>query len=298
MKITGFFGNWLYPGVAVVCLLAGSIVKSDENPPAQITPKISISADLKAQIARGEYIYHLSGCGSCHTNSKEDGAPLAGGLKMETPFGVFYTPNISPDPLHGIGGWSEQDFIRAMTEGVSPSGDHYYPSFPYTSYTNMHREDLLDLKAYLDHQLPVPEPSKPHELSFPFSERYLLGVWKWINFQANSFKPDQSRSDSWNRGAYIVKGPGHCGECHTPRNMIGGLDYDAALSGYENGPDGEAVPGLLASDKSGFGSWQTEDIVFFLEMGMKPDGDFTGGSMGHVIDNTPPHDSHRKTLNL
>ena len=238
------------------------------------------------RVNRGEYIFHLSGCASCHTDSKNGGEPLAGGVKMETPFGVFYTPNISPDPQYGIGGWSERDFIRAMSEGKNPSGDHYYPAFPYTSYTQMKREELIDLKAYLDAQPAVATPSKPHDLPFPFNQRFLLGFWKFFNFSQQPLLPDKSRSSSWNRGAYIVNGPGHCVECHTPRNIMGGLDSNAGMAGNDNGPEGEAVPGLLTTPQSDFSNWEVEDIVFSLETGMKPDGDFFGGSMGHVIDNT------------
>ncbi|MCW8887088.1 MAG: cytochrome c [Motiliproteus sp.] len=249
-------------------------------------PALADAQEEQSSVTRGEYIYHLGGCASCHTNGKEGGAPLAGGLEMETPFGTFYTPNITPDPQYGIGNWSEDDFIRAMTEGVSPEGEHYYPAFPYTSYTKMSQQDLLDLKTFLDLQAPVAKPSKEHDLPFPLNQRFVLGVWKWLNFESGSFQINQHRNDRWNRGAYIVNGPGHCVECHTPRNIMGGLDTDAGMTGNDNGPEGEAVPGLQSSNHSEFSKWEIEDITFSLETGMKPDGDFLGGSMGHVIDNT------------
>lgn len=251
-----------------------------------VTPVAAESSQTDDSIGRGEYVFALGGCASCHTDSKGGGEPLAGGLKMETPFGIFYPPNISPDPTHGIGGWSQQDFITAMKQGISPEGEHYYPAFPYTSYTRMSDTDVLDLKAYLDAQPAVSTPSKPHELSFPFDQRSLLVVWKWLNFDAGGYKPNPEKSPSWNRGAYIVNGPGHCGECHTPRNLMGGLDRGAGMVGNDNGPEGEAVPGLDGSVNEAFRAWEIVDIVFSLEVGMKPDGDFFSGSMADVVDNS------------
>ncbi len=236
-------------------------------------------------VQRGEYVFALGGCASCHTDTESGGEPLAGGLKMDTPFGTFYTPNISPDRDYGIGGWSDQAFITAMREGVSPSGEHYYPAFPYTSYARMSDQDLLDLKAYLDAQPAVARPSKLHDLPFPINQRSVLAVWKWLNFDDRRFEPDSGKSPSWNRGAYIVNGPGHCVECHTPRNLMGGLT-DEGMAGNDDGPEGEAVPALVSRVNKEFGSWDIEDIVFSLEAGMKPDGDFFGGSMGHVVENT------------
>lgn len=245
-----------------------------------------IAGKLEEQLKRGEYAFALGGCASCHTDSKNKGAPLAGGLKMETPFGIFYTPNISSDKLRGIGSWSNQDFLNAMRRGISPTGEHYYPAFPYTSYSKMSEEELLDMKAYLDAQPPAKESSRAHQLSFPFNQRALLGFWKWMNFDGAEFTPDPDRSDSWNRGAYLVNGPSHCVECHTPRNLLGGLDVASGMIGNEEGPDGESVPGLDKTVNPGFAKWQIADIVFSLETGMKLDGDFVGGAMGHVIDNT------------
>ena len=244
------------------------------------------TANTADAVERGAYIYALGGCESCHTDSENDGAPLAGGLAMQTPFGTFHTPNISPDPQHGIGGWSQQQFNTAMREGLSPDGEHYYPAFPYTAYTRMTEADLSDLKAYLDAQQPVAQPNREHDLSFPFSMRSLLAGWKWLHFTPQRFVPFPTKSDGWNRGAYIVTGPGHCGECHTPRGRTGGLERDLMMAGNPEGPDGEAVPGLRISTNRPFRMWDADDIAFALETGMKPDGDFLGGSMGHVIDNS------------
>ena len=232
-------------------------------------------------ISRGEYVFDLGGCASCHTKDQS----LAGGVELVTPFGTFYGPNISPDFQYGIGGWTDNEFIKAMREGVSPEGEHYYPAFPYTSYINMSKQDLIDLKAYLDAQDPVSESSLSHAVSFPFNQRGLLGLWKSIN-TTEPWAPDPNQDANWNRGSYLANGPGHCTQCHTPRNIIGGLKSSTGMVGNEQGPEGENVPPLLDVNKLAFGNWSEEDIAFALEIGMTPEGDFLGGSMSHVLENT------------
>lgn len=248
--------------------------------------EVAVSGTVKSdeQFERGEYIFNLGGCASCHT--VENGEALAGGLKMETQFGDFYTPNISPDKVTGIGTWTDDDFIKAMTKGVSPNGQHYYPSFPYTSYKNMYRQDLLDLKNYLDSQPAIKQANKAHELKFPFSIRPLLSVWKLVNFKEDVSGFKVRDSSNLKRGAYIVNGPGHCAECHSPRNFLGGLDKDRYLQGNPNGPEGESVPGITNDKDNRVVDWSEEDLMFSLQLGMIPDGDFLGGSMGHVIENS------------
>lgn len=222
----------------------------------------------------------MSGCAACHTAA--GGAFLAGGRRLKTPFGDFLVPNITPDPATGIGGWSEDDLVRAMTEGVSPTGGHYYPSFPYTSYTRMRREDIADLKAYLDTVPAVANEAGPHELGFPFSVRLGNFFWKLLFFAPGEYRPDPARDAEWNRGAYIVNGPGHCGECHTPRNFVGGARNDLALAGAA-APEGNGrrAPALAGID------WSVDDIDFALDAGLSPDGDVIGSTMAAVIkDNT------------
>lgn len=265
--------------MAAALALAGACVSAESDTPGE-------STNEEARVERGEYLFALGGCASCHTDSEGGGQALAGGVKLETPFGTFYTPNISPDPTYGIGSWTDDDFVIAMKQGLSPTGEHYYPSFPYTSYTKMTDRDVLDLKGYLDAQPPVAVPSRAHELPFPISERALLTFWKWLNFDGSGFRSDPGKSEAWNRGAYIVNGPGHCVECHMPRNLTGGLDREAGMIGNVDGPEGETVPGLVASGDGDFGSWDSADIVFLLEAGMKPDGDFVSGAMGHVVEKT------------
>lgn len=240
--------------------------------------------DNSKTVKDGEYIFTMGGCASCHT--AKDGPPLAGGLALETPFGVFYSPNITPDNETGIGGWSDEDFIRAMTKGEAPDGSHYYPAFPYTSYSKMSRQDLLALKHFLDKQTPVHSANREHELPFPFNIRSLISLWKTINFDETPFRENKQKSPEWNRGAYIVTGPGHCGECHSPRNFIGGVKTDEALAGNPEGPEGEKVPGLTMDQDNRVSQWSDDDLLFSIQIGMTPDGDFLGGSMGHVVENT------------
>jgi len=248
-------------------------------------PAFSETGDV-ATLERGEYIYRMGGCESCHAAGSDGYEGPAGGVELETPFGTFVTPNITPDTVTGIGGWTDQQFARAMNNGISPSGSHYYPAFPFTSYTRMLEQDLMDLKVYLDSLPPVSKVVEDHDLSFPFDQRWLMGIWKLLFFQPEQFQPDPSRTESWNRGAYIVNGPGHCVECHTPRNLFGALKKEALLAGNPDGPDGESVPAINPAWSQSFSEWSEEDIVFSLQTGMLPDGDFLGGSMGHVVENS------------
>jgi len=244
------------------------------------------SSNEEDAVKRGKYVMDIGGCVSCHTDKKNKGKELAGGVGLPTPFGTFYTPNITSDKEFGIGSWSTEQFIEAMTQGVSPDGSHYFPAFPYTSYAKMTRQDLVDLKAYLDTVKPVAKAAPDHDVPFPFNVREGMMVWKALFFDDSPFKPDPSKSEKWNRGSYLVNGPSHCVECHSPRNFMGGLDTDNLLAGEPKSPEGEKIPSLLSSDGSAFSKWSHTDTVFGLQMGMTPDGDFLGGSMGKVIVNT------------
>ena len=241
-------------------------------------PEISATGDP----IRGEYVLAMGGCVACHTDEKNGGALLAGGRALATPFGTFYSSNITPDPDAGIGGWTTGDFVRAMKEGLSPDGQHYYPAFPYPSYAKMAEQDLVDLKAYLDTVEPVSEAVRPHDLGFPFSIRQTLAGWKLLFFDDSPFVPDSSQSESWNRGAYLVQGPGHCGECHTPRNMLGGPDLGRYLSGNPVGAEGKATPNITPHE-TGIADWNAVDLAFALESGLTPDYDSFGGGMGEVV---------------
>jgi len=238
-------------------------------------------------VQRGAYIFNAAGCLGCHTDEKGGGQPLASGRALATPFGTFHTPNITPDPVNGIGRWSDADFIRALREGVRPDGAALFPAFPYASYTRMTDRDLLDLKAYLFSRPAVAAPNKPHDLTPPFSWRFLLPVWQWMYLTPGPPPDDPAKPPAWNRGRYLVDALGHCAECHSPRTLLGGLDSDRYLAGNPDGPDGDKVPGITgAKGKGGIGAWSDGDLTLLLETGLTPDGDVVGGAMGEVVRNT------------
>jgi mono/diheme cytochrome c family protein len=239
-----------------------------------------VAADA-ALVQAGERLFHIGGCTNCHT--AKNGPLLAGGDPIVSPFGTFYAPNITPDPETGIGGWSEADFVRAMHEGKAPDGSPYYPAFPYTSYTHLSDDDLRALKAYLDTVPPVRQASRPHELRFPYDQRWGMWLWQWAFFKPERFTPDPAKDASWNRGAYLVQGAGHCTECHTPRTFYGVLEADRAFTGARLGK--EKVPNITSDPEQGLGRWSEGDIVTLLKLGMTPDGDFVGSEMAKVVNN-------------
>jgi mono/diheme cytochrome c family protein len=267
-------------GLLVAAVLVWLLVPFPTTPP---------SVEVTGDAERGAYVLRMGGCASCHTDSANQGAFLAGGRSLATPFGTFYTSNITPDPETGIGGWSTGEFVQAMTKGVAPEGHDYYPAFPYTSYANMTVQDLADLKAYLDTVEPVANPVPPHELEFPYSLRPLLKPWKAIFFREDGIEPDPNQSASWNRGAYLVRGPSHCGECHTPRNPLGARDESRQLAGTRDGPDGKPVPNITPDPEAGIGGWSPTDITFALQTGILPDGDVLGGAMSEVVRDSTGH---------
>lgn len=253
--------------------------------PGQPGPGAPAGAPDGGAVQRGEYIFTAAGCTSCHTDEKHKGAFLAGGVALSTPFGTFYGPNITPDPTYGIGRWSEADFIRAVREGKGPEGE-LFPVFPFTSFTKMSDADVGDLWAYMKTVPPVAAPSKPHDVAFPFSLRVGQIFWKWLFFTPGRFQPDPSKSPEVNRGAYVAQALSHCGECHTPRNFLGGLETGMVFAGNAKGPDGHAVPNITPDAETGIGKWSDGDIADVLKSGMTPDGDFVGGAMAEEVRNT------------
>ena len=271
--------------VLLAVLLAPFAARAADPAPAAPAPDPASDPASASPVQRGEYVFHAAGCLGCHTDEKGGGAPLAGGRPLKTPFGTFYSPNITPDPTHGIGRWSDADFARALRAGHGKEGEPLFPAFPYTSYTRMSDRDIADLKAYLFSRPAVPTANKPHDLSPPFGWRFLLPVWQALYLEEGALKDDPSKPAAWNRGRYLVEALGHCGECHSPRGWMGGIDAGRALAGNPQGPDGDKVPGLRP-DPKGLADWSEGDIVTALEIGMLPDGDFLGGSMAEVVRNS------------
>jgi mono/diheme cytochrome c family protein len=235
-------------------------------------------------IANGERIFYAGGCTSCHAAPGAKGADklkLAGGLELTTDFGIFRVPNISPDPETGIGGWSTLDFVNAVMRGVSPGGAHYYPAFPYPSYVRMRVEDVIDLKAFMDTLPSVSNRVADHELGFPFNIRRAVGVWKLLYFSDAPVLALADAGEVVRRGQYLVEGPGHCGECHTSRDLLGGLKLSLWLAGAPN-PEGK---GTIPNITPGGLDWSEAEIVEALKTGFKPDFDTLGGRMVAVQEN-------------
>ncbi|XUM22092.1 c-type cytochrome [Bradyrhizobium oligotrophicum S58] len=246
---------------------------------------ITLAAATRApDLANGQEMFNIGGCASCHAvPNQPDRLKLGGGLPLTSPFGTFYAPNISPDPTDGIGRWSEAEFVNAVVRGVSPGGSHYYPAFPYPSYAAAKIDDVRDLFAYMKTLPPVAGASRAHDMPFPFNIRRTVGVWKLLFFDDKPFVANAARPAEWNRGAYLVNTFGHCAECHSPRNALGGIVSAQRLAG---GPDPEGQGFVPNITQKGLSDWSESDISYFLETGQLPDGDSAGGSMARVIRNT------------
>ncbi len=242
-----------------------------------------LSQNSQAQdTKRGEYLAAAGGCRGCHTEEKKDAVPFAGGSALKTPFGSFFAPNITPHPQAGIGAWSEADFMRALREGTRPDGAHYYPAFPYTSFTKIVDSDAKDLYAYF-HSLPQSaRASTPHDLKFPFGFRFLNLFWKWLFFTPGPFVPDPAKSQEINRGAYLVQALAHCGECHTPRNFLGVSKKDRFLAGGK-GPGDQGIPNITPTRLK---NMSDSDLLQYLQTGITVDGDVAAEPMSDVITST------------
>lgn len=251
--------------------------------------------DHSANLANGELLFWVGGCASCHAAAgaeDSDLLTLGGGRELATPFGVFRSPNISPDPEFGIGDWSALDFVNAMVKGLSPDNQHYYPAFPYPNYQNIDSEDLLDLKAFLDTLPPSSNDVADHRLQFPYSFRRGVGLWKLRYLARSKSNPPTETDPQLARGRYLVDGPGHCGACHTPRDQYGGENTERFLAGAESLELGEGTAGSSAGripnitpHADGIGGWSQSDIAYALESGFDPDFDTFGGSMVEVQEN-------------
>ena len=241
----------------------------------------SVAAEATV-VSKGEYLARAADCVACHV--VPGGKPYAGGLKFKLPFGSLYSPNITPDKETGIGDWSDDDFVNAVQRGVGKEGKHYYPAFPYTSYTLMSREDILAIKSYLFSLEPVSQRPPENTIGFPFNQRWGMMFWNWIFASDERFVADSRQSTEWNRGAYLVQGPGHCGECHTPRNLFQAMDSGKPLAGAELG-NWQAYN--ISSDRQhGIGAWPEEALISYLSKGYAPGYGGAGGPMADAVEHS------------
>ena len=268
--------RWTLATSVTLAVLSFNVLASEDN----LSPE---------QVLRGAYLLRAAGCVACHTDYEHGGTLLAGGRGLKTPFGTFYTPNITADPKYGIGNWNKHDFITAMTRGISPDGSHYYPVFPYTAYSGITADDLSDLWAYLGTVPLSRAPNRKHDVKFPFSIRLTNWAWKLMFFRPKAHQTEPTHSPEWNRGSYLVTTLGHCSECHTPRNLLGATKSKYAYAGTKQGPDGEKVPNITPDQKTGIGDWSQSDITWLLQTGFLPDGDVVGSLMADVVEHSTSH---------
>lgn len=257
--------------LAVLVLLPWALTR-----PGQVDP--DRLEGLSPDAVNGERVYHAAGCASCH------GENLGGGLQMETEVGTFNVPNITPHPQAGIGGWNTLDLANALLKGTSPDRRHYYPAFPYATYARMSLQDVVDLKAWLDTFPPSHHQVAESELDFPWNLRRGVGLWKRRYLDADPVLTGRPDDPEFERGRYLVEALGHCGECHTPRDSLGGLELYLWMAGAPN-PDGEGRVPNITPAKDGLAGWSENDIAYYLESGFTPDYDTVGGSMVDVQEN-------------
>ena len=241
------------------------------------SPDISETGDVEA----GAYLARASGCISCHTDFENGGRPLAGGVEFETPFGTLVSPNITTDPEHGIGSWTEEEFALAVRQGISPEGHAYYPAFTYPFYGSFTDQQIANLWAAFQTVTPVPEDTPDHDLTFPFNQRWALKAWRAAFLTEPATDPVNGMGKAWNRGRFLVEGATHCGACHTERNLAGARIPDRKFMGNPDLPGTDAPP-ITASALTESG-WTVPNLAYALKTGLTPGGDVFGGSMGEVV---------------
>jgi mono/diheme cytochrome c family protein len=238
-----------------------------------------------SQVERGHYLSIVGDCAACHT-LPGSGHDLAGGRAIETPFGELIAPNITPDPLTGIGAWTDQEFINSLTKGTGRNGSHLYPAMPYNYYTKVTREDALAIRAYLNTVPAVQNAVNPNQLPFPLDIRASMLVWNRLFFTPGTFRPDPNKSAEWNRGAYLTEGLGHCGACHTPKNFLGGDKTGERLRGYTL--QGWVAPDITNDQRRGLGGWSVDEVATYLKTGHSRTGAATG-LMSETVGNSTSH---------
>lgn len=270
--------------VAALVVLLGIalfyVIGNRKDSAAGEAPALSGAPAQADQLARGEYLAKAADCVACHTDPGV-GKEYAGGLAFRLPFGTIYSSNITPDPETGIGKYSDEDFLHAVRDGIRRDGAHLYPAFPYTAYTQLSRADVLAIKAYLFSLPPVKAPARANDLGFPFNQRWAMGFWNAAFFKDKRFAADPSKSSQWNSGAYLATALGHCGECHTPRNVGFGLSNGNALAGEEL--QGWRAYNITSDPKHGIGAWQDADLHAYLSSGHAPGHASAYGPMGEAV---------------
>jgi len=243
-------------------------------------PSLAGAPPAAPLLARGEYLTRAADCIACHTVEGSH-QPFAGGVAFKLPMGVIYSTNITADPVNGIGGWSDDEFVRAVREGVRNDGQHLYPAFPYTSYTALARGDVLAIKAYLMSLPAIAKGNRHNVLSFPFNQRWAMGFWNAAFFKSRRFAADPSQSSAWNSGAYLATALGHCGECHTPRNLGYGLEHGRELAGAEL--QGWRAYNITSDRDYGIGAWSAADTALYLKTGHADGRASAAGPMGEAV---------------
>ncbi|MBI3343532.1 MAG: c-type cytochrome [Gammaproteobacteria bacterium] len=293
MKFSRFFtGSLLVIGLLVAALVFLMDTDGVQDKKGKLLKDLTITqaqtevraADAES-IGRGKYLVKAADCYGCHGDPKNGGA-LSGGLGLDTPFGTFRTPNITPDKQYGIGAWSQAEFKAALRNGVGRKGEYLFPVFPYTSFTKLTDRDMEDIYAYLMSLPAVPAPDKPHKVKPPFGWRALLFFWRELFFTVGPIRTEPARGEDWNRGNYLVNAVTHCEECHTPRNFLGALKPNRSFSGNIGGPERQNATNITSDVKTGIGSWSIEDIQVLLKTGMTPESDLVGSAMKAVVRGT------------
>jgi mono/diheme cytochrome c family protein len=277
-----WFGNTVAIfGAAVLSALSGCTMAPPPLRPGSVPPPDPAAA------ARGAYLASAANCAGCHTDKEHGGAPYAGGKAIDTSFGAYYSRNITPDPVHGIGSWSEADFRGALREGRAPGGAHYFPAFPFPSFTGMTDADIADIFAFLRTQAPDPRENRGHDVPFPYDVRLTMLIWRGRYFVEGPLSPDPQQSAQWNRGAYLVNAVAHCADCHSPRTGLGAVDPDRRFNGGTlYGPGEKHAPNITPDLTNGIGKWSLGDIAGVLKTGIPPDGDAVAAPMSEVVAGT------------
>lgn len=272
------------PIFAAVCAFAAQLVLITAHAPAATTDQQKFE-----QIEHGRYLATLADCTACHTK-KERGKPFAGGRPIETPFGMIVSANITPDRETGIGNWTDEQFDNAVRHGIRADGARLYPAMPYAFYTKMSREDVTAIRGYLATVEPVRNLVRSNQLPFPFNIRLAMRAWDFLFFDDERYKADPNKSAEWNRGAFLVTGPGHCGACHTPKNLLGADKTSEALQGSQ--VQGWFAPNITNDKVKGLGSMSVEEIATLLETGHNRIATVTG-PMAEEIDDASSHFNDR-----